>query len=446
MTIGTVEVAFFAADAQGVLSQIGALQTIPSLAPEAEATVSTDWQTTGLTGRHTLSVIVDPLDKIDEISETNNTAQRAVVITVGGTPIVSVVTDRTSYAPTGTVHISVETTNPGPAEDFVLDLVIEDAQGFEVTTLLQQPLAGFGYASRTFTASWPATGILSGAYRVHAMITRPNGERFDATAPFTIMLDQKATAKVTTDRTSYLVGEPVQITGLVQNTSANADLTDLVTLTQVLDFQGTERFRAEGNLGTLFLGTHVQVPSRWPAGGPGNYTVRFTVQSAGAAIASSTTGFNVVGVVKLEGRVQVAPPLVPVGTGFALLAEAANTGTLDATQVTLRLLLIDPDPQTLLRAFERVVDLPAGGAVPWEVATTSLGLALKTYTVLLQAQGSPLQTLASGTLSVVDQQAPVVQIADECRHALVSHRGHVLDRRRHGAAAGVDARQVGNAR
>jgi flagellar hook assembly protein FlgD/fibronectin type 3 domain-containing protein len=405
-----IEVIFFATDTDGTISPIGSAQTLVGMDPGEEVTVSTDWQTTGLTGRHTLIVSVDPFNRIEETSEANNTARKTVLITAGGTPVLSMATNGSSFAPAGIVQVSVEATNPGPAGDFVLDLLIEDSQGFEVASLFKQPLPGFGQTSRTFSASWSATGTLAGAYRARAILTRASGEQYDATAPFTIEADRRAVITVGTDRVSYPSGEPVRIIGRVENTSPNAELTDLSTLTQVLDGTGAERFRETGALGTLFRRTQVEMPSRWSAGTPGNYTVRFTVESAGTEMGTASAAFSVTGVARLEGQLRVSPGVVPIGAGFAFAATAANTGTLDTGPVTLRLVLIDPDSQTILRSFERVVDLPAGGAIPWEVSGSSIGLAPKTYTISLQAQVLSLQILAAGILSVVDGQAPTVQI------------------------------------
>src|SRR5581483_3996444 len=280
---------------------------------------------------------------------------------------------------------------------FIIDLSIEDAQGAPVKALLHEPLSAFGYASRNFTANWPTDGVLSGAYRAHAVLARAGGGKSEAAAPFTIAPDESVSAKVVTDCAVYRRGEPVRMTESVRNLSANADLGGLTALTQLLDAQGGERFRSERNLGTLFIGAGVQAEENWIAADPGRYTVRFAVRSGTAEIGVSTAVFEAEGEALLEGHLKATPAAVPLGGRFALSADAANTGTLDADGMTLRLLLIDPDRQTALRSFERIVSLPAGQSLAWEVSDGTDGLGLKSYRLILQAQrGGGVQTLATG--------------------------------------------------
>lgn len=435
---GAIDVIFFDRNAAGGLTPIGPIQTIPNLGSGESTSLAVDWPTTGLTGHHSLVATVDPLGKIAEISETNNSAEQAVVISVGGTPSVGASTDLGSYPARATVQVSVNATQPGPSDDFTLDILIEDAQGFQVASLLHQPLPAFGYAVRTFTALWPSAGVLAGDYRVHALLTRADGQKFDGVAPFTLIPDLGVTTKVGFDRASYLSGDPVQITGFVRNGSANADLTDLRLLTQVFDQSGTEQFSAHDAVATLFFGTGTQSQSRWTAGAPGSYTVHFTVQFAdGSSTTSVSAPFNVVGVVKLGGTLRILPSTVAVGAPFVLSANAGNGGTLDANGMTLRLLVIDPDLQVVARSYERRVDLPIGGTLSWQVSDSALGLALKSYTVVLQAQGSPVQTLATGLLTVVDRQAPTVEITSPGQ-GIYTNRDLLLVARTTDDASGVD--------
>jgi hypothetical protein len=432
-----VEVAFFSSDSKGASSQIGPLQTIASLPPGEEATVFMDWPTAGLLGRYTLSAAIDPLDKIDEVSEFNNLAGKEVIVTQTGSPTVLVTTDQVDYSPHGTVQVSLEAANPAFPNDFVIDLLIEDLQGNMVSSLLHETLSAFGYASRAYTASWSGAAVLSGAYRAHAVLTQLNGETFEAIAPFTLLADRNVSAKVVTDRAIYRKGESIQVTETVQNLSLNADLTGLTTVTRVLDAQGVERFRSERRLETVLVGARIDHVDRWTAADPGQYTVRFAIRSTTEEIASSTATFNTAGSAVLEGHLK-AIPSVSFGAVFTLSADAANTGTLDVNGVVLRLLLIDPDRQAILHTFERVVNLPVGQPVTWEISDSAVGLGLKDYLVRLQIQeGSGIQTLASGTLPVVDRQAPAIEILSPTAGIHVNHdvavTVHVTDE-----ASGVD--------
>jgi hypothetical protein len=61
-------------------TQVGATQTISSIAPGSTGRASVTWDTHGQNGAHTITVTADPANTIAESSESNNTGSRTVTV------------------------------------------------------------------------------------------------------------------------------------------------------------------------------------------------------------------------------------------------------------------------------------------------------------------------------------------------------------------------------
>ena len=386
-------------------------RTIAAIASSQQAVVSFDWQTTGLSGGQAIVVIADVAGAIPEFSEMNNEGRAQVVITVDGSPAVTVATDRSLYPASATVTVDAEVANPGGASDFVLELRIEDDGGFLVSSLLTEPLPAFGYDSRRVRATWPAAGVFAGGYHARAVLRRADAGELSATAPFAVTGDRVAQAAVTTDRAQYQVGDVVQVSPRATNPSQTVDLGPLRIITRIVDASGAEVMSAERDVPVLLTGASAQLPVQWAAGQAGSYTVQVTVSQDGQALAAADMVFSVSGVSRLQGRVTVTPAPVALRSSLLLSAEVSNAGSLALSGAPLRLVVLDVERQAVVREFTRVVDLVPGVPVPWQVSAESTGLELKTYSVLLQlGDAGTLRTLASSTVSIVDREAPVVSV------------------------------------
>jgi subtilase family serine protease/flagellar hook assembly protein FlgD/Tol biopolymer transport system component len=405
-----VSVGVYYRDAQGGLTPIGALRTLPLVAAHAQASVSADWAPGTLLGAQTLVVRVDPANAIPEVSDINNEGRATIVITADGAPMVTVRSQLPAYPAGGLVTIDGQAVNPGAAGDFDVELSIEDEGGFLVAPLGTQRLTGFGAASHAIRAEWDSTGVLPGAYRVRAVFRRIQGGEVAAVSPFSLLGEERGEATVVTERATYQAGDLVRIASTVRNTSVTSDLGPLMVATTILDASGMERFRADAPVSVLAPGSQADLPSQWVAA-PGAYTARVAVTSAGREIAIAASTFSVAGASRVTGRVTASASVAAPASPIAFDAVVNNSGTAAVTGATLILQLVDLERQTAVRTFERPVDLPAGGSVSWPVSTTTAGLELKTYSVLLQLRDSATQPIAATTLAVVDRQAPVVALA-----------------------------------
>ncbi len=268
-------------------------RTIAALASRQQAVVSFDWQTAGLSGGQTIFVIADAAGAIPEFSELNNEGRAPVVITVDGSPAVTVATDRSLYPASATVTVDAEVANPGGASDFILELRIEDDGGFLVSSLLTEPLPAFGYDSRRVRATWPAAGVFAGGYHARAVLRRAGAGELSATAPFTVTGERVAQAEVTTDRAQYQVGDVVQISPRATNPSQTVDLGPLRIFTRIVDASGAEVMSAERDVPVLLTGAAAQLPVQWAAAHAGSYTVQVTVSQDGQALAAAHVDFSV---------------------------------------------------------------------------------------------------------------------------------------------------------
>ena len=223
---GKFGVIFYTVNATGRRVPIGTPRLVASLDPHEETLFSIDWQATAA-GSQIVAVRVDPDGAVAEISDYNNEARATVLVTADGSPLVTAATDRSSYGSSDPVTVTATVANPGAPADFVFELRIEDANGDRVTTLLTQDLAGFGQASRDFTAVWAPGTTVSGNYRARALLRRAQGGEQFADAPFVLRGTRQALATLTTDRGSSQAGETVRLSALVRNTRYRPRISNL---------------------------------------------------------------------------------------------------------------------------------------------------------------------------------------------------------------------------
>lgn len=405
----SVNVAFFAVDAQGISMPIGTEQVVSSVTAGGHAEAAIDWTATGGTAR--VRVRVDPGNLIAEVSESNNTAERSVDVVAPGVPAVQISIDRASYQPADTVRIDARAINPAAAADFTLQITIEDALGNHAATLLDLAVPAFSYATRDAAAAWPTAGVLAGEYRARATWRRIDGFTVSAVAAFSIVADERVTASLSTDKSAYVVGETARLAGVVRNLSSNVVLTDLSASIDIRDAAGAVVLDTGSSIGTLLLGAEAQLPAAWATLAPGSYTSAITVRKGAQQLAQATRTFTVAGTVKLVGTLSPSASRAGLGQSVDVVATAGNTGSLTAEDTTLRLRLVGPGAPAALRSFTQVADIAAGAAVTWPLTIDTAGLAAGTYTFFLEAERSGAgEALATGTLVMADVVAPDVQM------------------------------------
>ncbi len=295
-----VTVAFFDIDEQGLTTQMGSAQSVGTIAVAGQASASVQW--VAVAGRRRIMVRVDPYAAIRETSESNNSADRPIDVIAPGVPAVRLSLDRTSYQPADTVRIAASAINPATAADFVLQVTIEDELGNLAATVLDRALTGFSYATHEATPSWPTSGVFAGAYRVRATLRRADGFTVSATAPFSIVAVEHVSAALATDKSTYLVGEMAQLTGVVRNQSANVVVENLAASIRIRDAAGTETTIADTPIGTLLLGAQAQAAAAWRTLAPGAYTSTITVRRGTQQVAEASRSFTVSGVVQVAGH------------------------------------------------------------------------------------------------------------------------------------------------
>jgi subtilase family serine protease/Tol biopolymer transport system component len=408
---GPFMIAFLDLDEAGVPAPIGTGQSVPGLAPGAQAVASVEWDTAGLQGRHRLSVLVDAAGAVVEADESNNAAARDAVVGAAGAPAVVVATDRAQYAVSDTVRLSIDAVNPGVSAGFTLTVSVTDEAGNLAASVSNQDLGILSYATRHVEGAWPASGVLAGSYKARAVLRRADGHETEALAPFSILADERAAVGLTTDRSTYAVGEAVALTGAVRNLSANVDLANLTARLIVRDAGAAEVLHVERAIDAVLLGGEARLSESWSAARPGAYSAAFSVRSGSRELGSATRAFSVTGEPRLIGSIGAEPVRVALHEAFTLVARVGNSGTADVSGVTLRVRVVDPDTQAAVRAFERVVDLPAGAQTGWTIASSSDGLRPKPYGIVLEAASPQAHALAATTtLTVADLVAPVVTL------------------------------------
>ena len=398
----------------GLVEILAERVSVPALAPGAAFTLTRDVTETSTSGTFRLVATADPFDEIPEITEINNQTERTFRIVDGSAPLITAVTDRTSYSANEDVHITVEVFNPGDELTGRLVVGLEDADGFEVTTLLDDDTTLIFNETRTEDLVWNTETFFAGDYAVAARLLDAEGTPLvEGRALFEILESVEIIAGLTTDRASYAVGDTVEITAQVDYPSGNVVIRDAELLLQLRDAADGIVATWPLALGEMLPGASYASPALWESAtnAPGPYRAELEVRRAGEELAQASTPFDLtLAPAQLIGSLTLLDTTVPHGQPAELRFDLLNTG-LPLGAVPVRVLLQDPDTGQVLTSQERVVDL-ASGAAAGELGFATSSLGLQTYLFVLQAQQTPpaFLNLDIESFTVVDETPPEVSV------------------------------------
>lgn len=415
-----VEVEFLTVSSAGAV-EVVAPEAIERLGPGESRSVSIEWDTAGKSGLYTVLVLVDSADRIPEVSERNNYAYRDVNVAKEAGVSVDVATDKPEYESEQSASIAAVVTNTGTSKSLILDVRVEDANGYLVQALPATDSFPLGYGeTRRFDWTWSTGTLFAGEYRVRAVVRSGAAVEREASASFRILPRLVVEARIAPDRASFGSNEAVTLTSSVSNASPNVPIEGAEAVVTVADPAGEIRHREVVPIASLLPGRRAEFVTRWNSGtsAPGTYRAALNVLQAGAglAVASADVVLAADGGAKpvVTGSLDATPVVAPLGETVRASFRLANGGNAAFIGLPVRLWLTDPRTLAALRTFETSVDLPVGGTASGDHPFPTDGLNLGSYVLLLQVwQGGPtagaFRTLASATITTVDRRAPQIR-------------------------------------
>lgn len=239
-----------------------------------------------------------------------------------------------------------------------------------------------------------------------------------AIAPFAIVADEPlVSARLTTDKTSYLPSDSVRIVSRASNATRNAPLEGLRVVTRVLDPADAVLFTRTEELAQLLPGAQRSYEYALPLAfaAPGSYRARLSVETGGGVeLAAAATVFAVESTAGtgsgLGGSLAASPKLVAVGEPVTLLAQLANQGNAPLAGVPVVLRVLDPDTQAVLAELRRTVDLARTESLSFSESWTSAGSVGATFAAALSASFAGVERLLAQDTFTLAEPLPVARV------------------------------------
>jgi len=394
---------------------------LETLGPGASTAVSADAVFTGGAGLYRVIATADAGGEIAERSETNNSTERSFGVAVDGEPLLTVETARPDVLADQDLAAAITLYNLGGEIDGTIEIAVEDAAGFEVVRLEDEPVVALAFgASLAVERVWNSSGVFAGSYRVAARLFDTSRALVtEAFAPFEVLEAARFTASVVSDRSTYPPGANVGLVASVSYVEGNAIVGDAQARVVLSDGAGGQMAEWIEPFGDLLPGASAALPIDWPSAGAaaGAYDIGFEVLRAGEVVASASTSFLLSeGGVALDGELAAAETAVAVGSPLELDYTVNNTGAQDLGAVPVRVSLRDGATGAVLATRQTSVDLPVGTSVSGSVSfdTASPGQ----FLAVLEAEltdGSAAQvavTLDALSVSAFDGDAPAVRVLE----------------------------------
>jgi streptogramin lyase len=319
--------------------------------------------------------------------------------------------DGSSYGPQARVGISVTVGNDsGTAFDGSLTLTIADSAGATVENLPPITITALsGLTSAVFASEWYTGSTLAGGYKLTVRLSNAAGmEMGQGEVPFTITAVQQLAAQIVTDKTQYGANKTATLSSTISNMTTNASLAGLSATVTVVDPNGAAVFTETRSLSDLLPSSGTGFKSFWSVGtsAPGNYTAVLTVTSAGGLTATSTASFSIASSLDqakaLAGTITNTPNGIIEGETTHLDYMVQNIGNvLDVPQVTLEILVVNPDTGSVMRTLTDSASLNSREIFTNGLTFESAGFAPANYLFILRGIiGEVVQTLSSAALTI----------------------------------------------
>lgn len=340
-----------------------------------------DWQ---------LSVAVDAADEVDEVSEDNNFLALPVhVVDADAARTVAVSLDKATYPVGATLSASAMLFNGQADIAGQLNLSIEDEQGYSVATLpvQNQPLLPYGQ-SRTVDFSWTVPAIFDAPYKVRAVWTHGNTVLAQSTAAFLVQPHVQVSAKVSSDSSSYALGNMARIVAQIDPAGTSPTTSTMQASIQVRNAGGNSVLETTDTVGLL---SPAQLAKTLDTRGLalGTYSVELSGKVGGQDVAHASTAFDIVAaaspVAALAGDIVLDRSSTPYTGDISGTVILTNIGETDLGSFEYEVDVIDPRSGTVLaRWVNDVASLARGTETRATFSFPAVGMPIGTLWIQLR--------------------------------------------------------------
>ncbi len=414
------EVSFWDGDPQNGGQKIGDDQEVALVEGGTTIQVYTPW-TVNAAGQHTIYVIADPYNDIEESDESNNTGTVQVgTLTAEGFQI-TVTTEREVHNPGEPMNATIIVTNIGQeAASGTVPVRILDSQGNVLATLDPDYFDNLDpNTPHSFDRSWQIPGdTVAGEYRVKADVFQNDVKKASDGALFEVLSLLSIASRVTTDLAVYPANTDMVINSKVLSGTPNYTYEDLVVRITVKTETGPAVFTTEYPIEQLLSNTVAIQKLRWNTAStaPGQYAILQEVFENGTAekLCEDSTEISIASSLEtggIAGSIQAVPQSIMLGQDFDVEFSVTNTGNTDIDNSELRVVLYSTLTAVEEMSFASPLTLSMGET---ETAAhrdlPSVDLAVGRYVVLLRLkpQDKDEITLASSYLHITQSRPPVI--------------------------------------
>jgi len=389
-------------------------EKIPSITSGSGEVVGVRWDSNGKVGINTLIVIVDPEDKIHELSETNNLAMKEIVVVNSEEVLLTTTLDSDLYQANQDVNIHINLKNPGAEKNITIETLIEDDNG-NIVVLLNPINTYLPYAShQDFDLAWNTSHTYAGLYKVHSILKGSPGVLSENRISFTIEPDINIDSSIITDEAHYGPREDVSLSINIKNNGRNYVVPQLIVKVKIMDQNNNIIFAEDRTLTTLLPAATNNLNFIWNTGltSPGSYNATVEIYIANQIVSTKTTSFVIDSSVIITGNIIVKPSVALFGGSVLIYYTIQNNGNVNISDLPLQVLIVDPDSQAIRNAGEDIIDLQIAEEKNRQFLFSTQGYGLKAYVILLQySHQGDTKNIASTSFSIKDGTPPVVNIA-----------------------------------
>jgi Tol biopolymer transport system component/subtilase family serine protease/flagellar hook assembly protein FlgD len=393
--VSNVRVDIYLQDPVGTIKLL-ASETVSFIQAQSADTIGVIWRDTARSGRYQLMAVVDPMDEIHELVETNNRLDKTVFIVEKEDIILSSSTDRDTCRAGEDIRVSINLKNPGPAKDVVLEVFIEDEWGNSVASLGTEQINLSYAADETFLKIWNTGDTFAGFYSIHTVLKDNSGVIAEEKRLFSIVPDAASDSSIVTDSASYETQEDVSVTVRIVNKGGNTIIPETRAKTTIEDPNGTVVFSEERLVKALLPGAAGNFEYIWNTGHllSGIYSASVTFSVGDQIVTSASVRFDIEASDIIEGVIELVPNFVMPGNTVQVKYSVYNAGNLTMSGMSLKMLIVDQKNQAVINSGEENADLRPGEKKTGQFEFSTKGYAAGSYQVILQsvAQGNTEST------------------------------------------------------
>jgi Tol biopolymer transport system component/flagellar hook assembly protein FlgD len=410
--VSNVDVDVYILDSEGGVELIKT-EVIPHISAEAAGLVVIEWNSTDKVGDNRVIVVLDPADKIKEAIETNNYTIKEFYVAFKEGIIMITEIDSVQYKSMQDMKIDLLVRNSGSEIDGVMEVWIEDTDGYKVALINKRALTlPYGF-EESYSFLWNTGYTYAGQYRVHTIILSGTDIVAENIVSFTIFPDIDIDTILTTDKISYSAGENIHMMIKLKNKGGNYVIPEVIVRVKIIDFNNNELLSEDKRITSFLPGTTAILDSVWNTGlsMPGNYRAVVETYFDGEIISQSETSFRIEPSVFITGKIISVPSVVLWGDFLRVSYTLQNKGNTDATGVIAKILIIDSVTQSIIDTKEEVLDLSMSESRSGEFVFSTKEYTLGKYTVVLQrVYQNETMRLDTSFLRVSDGTPPLVKI------------------------------------